>query len=104
MAGCSNAQRFASLEKEEIDAILENADAKNCKRQTNTAVKIFRQYLSDKNIPVEFEAYSEKQLYNALSKFYLEMSKWMDSCIKNQPCNPTDRAYNATLVNILIRK
>ena len=55
-------KRFASLDKDEMDEIMENLDAKNTKRQTHTAVKIFREYLTEKNLPLEFEMLSDQRL------------------------------------------
>lgn len=71
MAGSSG--RFASLEQDEINSILDNIETKNTKRQNSTAVKLFRQYLSAKNMPSEFEDFTVDELDNALSYFYMEM-------------------------------
>ena len=66
-------KRFASLDKDEMDEIMENLDAKNTKRQTHTAVKIFREYLTEKNLPLEFELLSDQRLDEILANFYLEI-------------------------------
>jgi len=66
-------KRFASLDKDEMDEIMENLDAKNTKRQTHTAVKIFREYLTEKNLPLEFEMLSDQRLDEILANFYLEI-------------------------------
>jgi hypothetical protein len=63
-------KRFASLDKDEMDEIMENLDAK---RQTHTAVKIFREYLTEKNLPLEFEMLSDQRLDDILANFYLEI-------------------------------
>jgi len=52
---------------------MENLDAKNTKRQTHTAVKIFREYLTEKNLPLEFEMLSDQRLDEILANFYLEI-------------------------------
>lgn len=65
--------RFASLQNDEKDSIINNLDAQNTKRQTHTAVKILREYLTEKNLPLDFETYSDERLDEVLSNFYLEM-------------------------------
>lgn len=65
--------RFASLEEDEIEAIMDNVESKNTKRQNNTAVKLLRTYLTEKNMPNEFETFSVERLDETLSKFWLEM-------------------------------
>jgi hypothetical protein len=49
------------------------AEAKNRKRQTNTAVTLLRQYLTARNMPTDFESFGIEQLDDVLSTFYLEM-------------------------------
>jgi hypothetical protein len=61
-------KRFASLDKDEMDEIMENLDAKNTKTQTHTAVKIFREYLTEKNLPLEFEMLSDQYKYSLSMK------------------------------------
>jgi hypothetical protein len=65
--------RFAALNEQEISNLLENVETKNTKRQNNTAVKLFRQYLAEKKLNPEFETYSCDDLDSALSSFYMEM-------------------------------
>ena len=69
----ATAGRFAALNSEEKDAVLDNINAKNTKRQTHTAVKLFREYLTEKNMDLDFENYSLEQLDQTLSNFYMEM-------------------------------
>ncbi|CAC5420823.1 unnamed protein product [Mytilus coruscus] len=66
-------RRFASLEDEDRENLLENVDAKNTKRQTNTALNSFREYLTEKSLPLDFESYEDEQLDDVLAKFYMEM-------------------------------
>jgi hypothetical protein len=44
-----------ALNSEEKDAVLDNINAKDTKRQTHTAVKLFRGYLTEKNMDLDFE-------------------------------------------------
>ncbi|XP_063442973.1 uncharacterized protein LOC134723282 [Mytilus trossulus] len=66
-------RRFASLEDEDRENLLENVDSKNTKRQTNTAINGFREYLTEKSLPLDFESYDDAQLDDVLSKFYMGM-------------------------------
>ena len=73
MAGSCSSSRFASLEQEEIDGIIDNIETKNTKRQNSTAVKLFRQYLTAKNMPSKFEDLTVDEFDTALRSFYMEM-------------------------------
>ncbi|CAG2185548.1 unnamed protein product [Mytilus edulis] len=66
-------RRFASLEDEDRENLLENVDSKNTKRQTRTAINGFREYLTEKSLSLDFESYDDAQLDDVLSKFYMEM-------------------------------
>jgi hypothetical protein len=66
-------RKFALLHKDEIDKIMDNAEGKNKKRQTNTSVTLIRQYLTAGNMPTDFESFGIEQLDDVLSTFYLEM-------------------------------
>ncbi|CAG2243519.1 unnamed protein product [Mytilus edulis] len=66
-------RRFASLEDEDRENLLENVDSKNTKRQTKTAINGFREYLTEKSLSLDFESYDDAQLDDVLSKFYMEM-------------------------------
>ncbi|CAC5415023.1 unnamed protein product [Mytilus coruscus] len=79
--------KFASLEDEERENLLENVDAKNIKRQTNTALYSFREDLTEKSLPLEFESYEDEQLDDILAKFYMEMRNKNGEMFKKQPCN-----------------
>lgn len=66
-------RRFASLSSSETETLLDGVDSKNTKRQTNTAINIFREYLTEKNLPLEFEKLNEEELDQILANFYLEI-------------------------------
>jgi hypothetical protein len=57
---------------QQLDNIVEDKDAKNTKRSTNQAVRLFRKYLTEKELDVEFENYDPQTLNNTLGKFYSE--------------------------------
>ena len=46
--------RIATVDEAEFRRILKEKDAKNTRRATNVAVKIFRTYLKAKNMPETF--------------------------------------------------
>ena len=66
-------RRFASLDDEDKENLLDGIDSKNTKRQTNTAVNIFREYLTEKGLSSDFETLSDDELDKILGNFYLEM-------------------------------
>ena len=66
-------RKIATLDKDKIDKIMDNAEAKNTKRQTNTAVTLLRQYLTARNMPTDFESFGIEQLDDMLSTIYLKM-------------------------------
>lgn len=62
----ATAGRFAALNGEEKDVVLDNINAKNTTRQTHTAVILFRQYLTETNMDLDFENCSLEQLDQTL--------------------------------------
>lgn len=66
-------KRFATIDTEALDKILYEKDAKNTRRATETAVRTFRAYLREKNLPEEFETLPNSELDVILSKFYTEV-------------------------------
>ena len=64
------ASRFASLSTAEIEEIEQKKNKENTKKVIKKAVKVFRSFLSEKNMPVEFEEYSTPDLDEALKSFY----------------------------------
>jgi len=64
---------FAALNGEEKDVVLDNINAKNTKRQTHIAVILFREYLTETNMDLDFENCPLEQLDQTLSNFYMEM-------------------------------
>jgi hypothetical protein len=65
--------RFASIGEAEMHEIVEHIDAANTKKQTNTAVRTFREYLTSKRMSADFESLSKAELDNVLSRFYVEL-------------------------------
>jgi hypothetical protein len=54
--------------------MLNEKNAKNTRRATNGAVKIFRTYLKAKNMPETFENFTIEELDDIVGKFYVEAS------------------------------
>ena len=50
--------KFASIREAEMHEIVENIDATNTKKQINTAVRTFKEYLTSKHMSVDFESLS----------------------------------------------
>ena len=78
----ATAGRFAALNSEEKDAVLDNINAENTKRQTHTAAKLFREYLTEKNMDLDLENCSLDQ---TLSNFYMEMRNKRGDMYKKNP-------------------
>ena len=49
-----SSSRFANLDDEEYELLLQDKDTVNTKKSTKTAVIIFRDYLSDKGQNIDF--------------------------------------------------
>lgn len=78
MASCSGGprpKRFASFNDDEFNDIVINKDAENTKKSTKQATTIFREYLSEKSLPVDFESLDKQTLAKILGKFYVEARK-----------------------------
>ena len=64
---------FASLNSGDLEEILIEKDSKNTKCSTETAVKLFKVYLREKELPKNFEAVSASTLDDQLTRFFAEM-------------------------------
>ncbi|VDH99721.1 Hypothetical predicted protein, partial [Mytilus galloprovincialis] len=58
--------RFAELDDEEMELILDDANSKGTKKMTKYGVKIFKQWLADRNKDVNFENFSTEMLNTSL--------------------------------------
>ena len=67
----ADADRFASISEAEMHEIVENIDATNTKKQTITAVRTFREYLTPKHMSADFEFLSKAELDNVLSLVFM---------------------------------
>ena len=76
-------KHFASFDEEEFAKILDNKDADNTKRSTKQAIKIFNEYLFEKNIDIDLVTVDKKTLAAILGKFYVELRKTDGSHYKN---------------------
>ncbi len=68
----SGKKRFASVNTEEFSEIIKAKDSAATNRSTDVAVNIFRAYLKEKELDIEFEKYEKSQLATVLEKFYVE--------------------------------
>lgn len=64
--------RFATNNEAEMKVIMENVDARNTNRVTETTVKLFREYLESKGESGDFEHFQCEKLDDLLAKFYME--------------------------------
>ena len=73
MAASTN--RFATLDSDEFENILKEKDAVNTRRATKSALDVFRAYLAEKELPLNFEQLDKNRLSEILAKFYVELRK-----------------------------
>ena len=71
------AERFASVSEDELCRLIEGKDSKNTKRATKASVKVFNEYLQEKNLD---EPYHDNKvtLANVLKRFYAKARKKSD--------------------------
>ena len=71
------AERFASVSEDELCRLIEDKDSKNTKRATKASVKVFNEYLQEKNLD---EPYHDNKvtLANVLKRFYAKARKKSD--------------------------
>ena len=67
--------RFAKSSEDEIQKLLLGKKSENTLKATKTAVKVFRDYLSEKGLDINFERQNKIQLNSVLRKFYVEARK-----------------------------
>ena len=80
---------FATVDEAEFRRMLNEKDAKNTRRATNGAVKIFQTYLKAKNMSETFENVTNLQMRNMmtlLSNFTLRSDKRMVINIRDLAC------------------
>ncbi|XP_052076891.1 uncharacterized protein LOC127714906 [Mytilus californianus] len=65
--------RFPKLSSDDKENILDEALSKSTKKNTKYGVKIFRQWLTDREKDATFENYTVEQLNCALTEFYAEV-------------------------------
>ena len=68
-------QRFANLDSDDYEQLLNKKDSENTHKATRISVSIFKDYLREKNLNTEFEQLDKPDLANILRKFYLEVRK-----------------------------
>lgn len=67
--------RFAKSSEDEIQKLLQGKSSANTLKATKTAVKVFRDYLSEKGLDINFERHDKAQINAVLRKFYVEARK-----------------------------
>ena len=71
------AERFASVSEDELCRLIEEKDSQNRKRATKVSVKVFNEYLLEKNLD-EPHHDDKVTLANVLKWFYAEARKQGD--------------------------
>ena len=71
------AERFASISENELCRLIEEKDSENTKRATMASVKVFNEYLQEKNLD-EPHHDDKVTLANVLKRFYAEARKKSD--------------------------
>ena len=89
--------RFASLNDEEFDDLLNRKDSENTQKATKKAVTVFREYLSAKNRPEDFENFEKDELGNVLSRFYVEAQRSDGNHYKTSSLNGVRAGLNRHL-------
>ena len=89
--------RFASLNDEEFDDLLNRKDSENTPKATKKAVTVFREYLSAKNRPEDFENFEKDELGNVLSRFYVEARRSDGNHYKTSSLNGVRAGLNRHL-------
>ena len=69
------ASRFATVTAEELEEIIENKDAKNTKKQTETLYNVLRTYIDQKKIKIDLKTATKREIDDVLAKFYVEVWK-----------------------------
>ena len=72
-----SSSRFANLDDEEYELLLQDKDTVNTKKSTKTAVIIFRDYLSDKGQNIDFHVLRLRLRVN-LRRFFKQSMKVSD--------------------------
>ena len=80
-------RRFADISEEQLQVIVDNKDAKNTKRSTSQAVRIFREYLQEKSLSSDFDLLPLPDLDNLLGKLYAEARSKTEDLYKMSSLN-----------------
>lgn len=68
----SESGRFATLNTEEYNLLLQQKDSENTQRDTKKAVRVFQEYLKAKQLEQNFENWGKEKLADVLRMFYVE--------------------------------
>jgi len=71
--GASKKRKIMQMSEQDIQNLVYNSEAVNTKKQTALAVKMFRDYLMEKELDPDFEKYDAQTLDESLTKFYAEI-------------------------------
>ena len=95
---------FVDITEDNISELMKSKDSKSTQRAATQSIKLFRDFLIQKNEPGEFETYTKQKLDEMLRLFYAsirkkdgEMMKKSSSCtsINSQVRNVNEYNYSA---------
>lgn len=84
--------------------MLDDKDAKNTKRSTDTAVRAFRSYLAEKEVEADFENFDSEKLDNVLCNFFAESRQKNGELYKKSSLISLRHGLNRHLENVDIVK
>jgi len=93
-------RRFADISNQQLETIVQDKDAKNTRRSTDQAVRLFRKYLQEKELDPAFESYDKQTLDKILCKFYAEARTVDGELYKKSSLRTTRHGLNRHLGNI----
>ena len=92
-----NLNRFADLNDQQYQSILQDKDSNKTKQATKGSVKIFRDYLAEKGHEIEFQRLKKCEIAPLLAKFYVEVRRVDRSHYKTSSLNSIRAGINRYL-------
>jgi len=89
---------FADINEDNISSVLRSKDSKSTQHSVTRSIKLFKDYLLQKDESVDFETFSKEKLYancfkqQLHSKFYFHL-KWERQDITKFMTEPTSTSY-----------
>jgi len=91
--GASKKRKIMQMSEQDIQNLVYNSEAVNTKKQTALAMKMFRDYLMEKELDPDFEKYDAQTLDESLTKFYAEIRNKKGEMYKKPHCRLIVRVF-----------